>query len=121
MLPNVINAAMYYAPSAWKVWIDHVIRHEHSLGLSKAALVRHNGLTASATCDFVLGQNDIKVLEKEGVKTKAGHLQKFQVLCIVLRSRYPRRTNGVTPETHVVYQYPGAKVYIALDWYKILS
>jgi len=59
-MPAVYNSAMYYAPSAWKIWIDHVMKQKQMIGVEKAAIVRQNGTTASATCGFVLSESDVR-------------------------------------------------------------
>ncbi|KAI0218971.1 hypothetical protein LSAT2_029388 [Lamellibrachia satsuma] len=55
-----MNTNMPWAPSAWKHWVDHIIRQGHKFGLKRATLVHANGTTASASSGFVLPSHEIK-------------------------------------------------------------
>ena len=61
MLSALMNTNMPWAPSAWKHWVDHIIRQGHKFGLKRATLVHANGTTAAATSGFMLPSHEIQV------------------------------------------------------------
>jgi len=52
--------SLYYAPSAWKAWIDYITKN-HQFASRRAALVRQTErTTASASPGFVLSNQDVQ-------------------------------------------------------------
>lgn len=55
----VSSESLYYAPSAWKAWIDYISQNK-MLAARRVALVRQSDCsTASATPGFVLAARDV--------------------------------------------------------------
>ncbi len=62
MLGMLIPNAMPNAPSAWKIWVDHIMKQKKIYGFKKAAMAHANGMTASATTGLILPAQDIQVI-----------------------------------------------------------
>lgn len=63
MLGMLINTSMAWAPNAWKIWIDHIMKHKKQYSFKKAAMVHKDGSLASATPGFVLSAVEVQKLQ----------------------------------------------------------
>jgi len=59
-----LGTSMPWAPSAWKIWVDHILKQKERFAFQSAALIYHNGATASASRGFIIKPQEIVQIKK---------------------------------------------------------
>ena len=70
----LINTQVSMTHNAWKLWIDHIMKHKQTFALKKAAMMHDNGTMGSCTSKFMFSPKDIQVCILEIFKKHALYL-----------------------------------------------
>lgn len=63
MLGGLLNTNLPFAPNAWKLWVDHIMKHKKDYNFKKASLVYESGATAYASLGFVVHPAEVMRLK----------------------------------------------------------
>lgn len=63
MLGGLLNTNLPFAPNAWKLWVDHIMKRKKEYNFKKASLIYDSGATAYASLGFIVHQAEVMRLK----------------------------------------------------------
>ena len=61
MLGGLLSTNLPFAPNAWKLWVDHIMKHKKDYNFKKASLIYDSGATAYASLGFIVHPAEVLV------------------------------------------------------------